>query len=262
MSPLQAVILAVVEGLTEYLPVSSTGHLIISSALMGINEQPFTKDYTVIVQFGAILSVLVLYWRKFLSGVSFYKKLIVGFLPAAILGLSVKSHIDALLGNVWVVAIALILGGVVLLVLDRIFDPKRESQDLDSLTYRQSALIGVFQCLAFVPGVSRAAATIVGGLSQKLSRRSAAEFSFYLAVPTLTGATCLKLMKVMKTIQPDQIDILLIGNLISFIVGILTIRMFIGYLVSKGLKMFGYYRIILGVSLLILLATGHSLKVL
>ncbi len=261
MSTLEAILLAVVEGFTEYLPISSTGHMIITSAFLGINEQSFTKDYTVIVQFGAILSVLVLYYRRFLSGAQFYKKLVVGFLPAAIIGLAVKNKIDALLGDVVVVAVALILGGFVLLFLDRIFKPeaKDETRSIEALTYAQVALIGMIQCVAFIPGVSRAAATIVGGLSQKLTRKDAAEFSFLLAVPTLTGATCLKLLKLWKTIEPSQVQILLVGNVVSFVVGILTIRFFVGYLARGGFKVFGYYRIALGIVILVLVGMGKSL---
>lgn len=265
MNILESVILAVVEGLTEYLPISSTGHLIITSAFMGINENPFTKDYTVIVQFGAILSVVVLYWRRFLSGAQFYKQLIVGFIPAAVIGLLVKNKIDGILGNVSVVAWALLLGGVFLLWIDRWERQKSENvparfRTLESLSYTQILLIGTIQCFAFIPGVSRAAATIVGGMFQGLDRKSAAEFSFLLAVPTLAGATCLKLLKILPQLQASHVQILLVGNVVSFVVGVITIRAFIGFLSQGGFKIFGIYRIALGAGILVAMAFGHTLK--
>lgn len=270
----QAILLAIVEGLTEYLPVSSTGHMIITSSLMGIAEDPFTKDFTVIVQFGAILSVLVLYWRRFLSTWAFYQKLFVAFLPAAVIGLLVKNKIDALLGDVTVVAVALIVGGFILIFVDRWFDRQEKrlashraddgtlEGSIDQLTHPQAAAIGLAQCMAFVPGISRSAASIIGGLSVKLTRKAAAEFSFFLAVPTLSAATALKLLKVYKTIEPGQITILLVGNLVAFIVGVITIKAFIGFLTRRGFFFFGVYRIIVGALILVLLATGHSLSVL
>lgn len=266
MNFIEAIILAVVEGLTEYLPISSTGHLIIASAFMGINEQAFTKDFTVIVQFGAILSVLVLYWRRFLTSFNFYLKLFVGFLPAAIVGLLVKDHIDAVLGDVKVVAIALIAGGIALLFIDRMF-AKQESDleqknegTIDNLTFVQAGLIGLVQCLAFIPGVSRSASSIIGGLSVKLTRKAAAEFSFFLAVPTLTAASGYKLLKVYQTIGNDQIPHIIVGNVVSFIVGAITIKAFVGFLTRRGFFYFGIYRIALGAILLVLMFTGHSLK--
>jgi undecaprenyl-diphosphatase len=266
MTTLQALILAVVEGLTEYLPVSSTGHLIITSSLMGISQESFTKDFTIIVQFGAILSVLFLYWKRFLTSLTLYYKLLVAFLPAAVVGLLVKDHIDLLLGNVYVVAVALIVGGVALLFVDRWFE-KQESRLIDSgkidqVSYGQALGIGMVQCLAFIPGVSRSAATIIGGLSMKLTRKSAAEFSFFLAVPTLTAATGLKLLKIYKTIEPEQISLIVLGNVVSFIVGAITIKAFLGFLTRRGFFAFGVYRIVVGAVILILLATGHDLQLL
>jgi undecaprenyl-diphosphatase len=268
MQSWHAIVLAIIEGLTEYLPVSSTGHMIITSALMGINESAFTKDFTVIVQFGAILSVLVLYWRRFLSSFEFYKKLFVAFLPAAIIGLAVKNKIDVLLGDVKVVAFSLIIGGVILLFVDRWFAKQEErlthakAGSIDGLTFAQSVAIGFCQCFAFIPGVSRSAASIVGGLSLKLTRKAAAEFSFFLAVPTLTAATGYKLLKIAKNIEPGQLSILLIGNLIAFVVGVITIKAFIGFLTRRGFFVFGVYRIILGAIILALLMSGHSISVL
>ncbi len=268
MTLLQALILAVVEGLTEYLPISSTGHLIITSWLMGINENPFVKDFTVIVQFGAILSVLVLYWRRFLTGVPFYTKLLIAFLPAAGLGFLLKSKIDLLLGDVRVVALALIVGGLALIGIDRVFakQEKRltetDSGHIESLTYVQAALIGMIQCLAFIPGVSRSASTIIGGLSVKLTRRAAAEFSFFLAVPTLTAATGYKLLKIVPTLTADQVPMLLIGNLVAFVVGCLAIKGFVGFLTRRGFFIFGVYRVLVGVAILLALAFGKEMRML
>lgn len=264
MTILQAIILAIVEGLTEYLPVSSTGHLILTSSFMGIANQPFTKDFTIIVQFGAILSVLVVYWRRFLASKEIYFKLLVAFLPAAVVGLLIKNKIDAILDNVTVVAVSLIVGGIALLFVDRIFKRTENSVATagDRVTYPQAAFIGLSQCLAFVPGVSRSAASIIGGLTMKLDRQAAAEFSFLLAVPTLTAATGFKLLKIYKTIEPSQISILLIGNAVAFVVGLLAIKGFIHFLTRRGFFIFGVYRIIVGVLILILLAAGHDLSVL
>ena len=265
MTLIQAVILAIVEGLTEYLPISSTGHLIVTSALMGIADQPFTKDFTVIVQFGAILSVLVVYWRRFIATREIYYKLFVAFLPAAVIGLAIKNKIDALLDNVTVVAVSLIFGGIALLFVDRLFKRTENGKTPNTgslVSYRQALLIGLSQCLAFIPGVSRSAASIVGGLSLKLTRQAAAEFSFLLAVPTLTAATAFKLLKVYKTIEPSQISVILVGNLIAFVVGLVAIKGFIHFLTRRGFFLFGIYRIIVGLVILILIATGHDLRVL
>jgi undecaprenyl-diphosphatase len=260
------IILSIVEGLTEYLPISSTGHMIVVSSLMGISENQFTKDFTVIVQFGAILAVLVLYWKRFLTSWSFYQKLFVAVLPAGVIGIILKDKIDLLLGDVRIVAWAFIIGGVVLLFIDRVFAKQEAALELNSdgkieqLTYLQSLLIGLAQCAAFIPGVSRSAASIIGGLGVKMTRKAAAEFSFFMAVPTLGGATLLKVLKIYKNIQPDQISLLLIGNVIAFIVGGLTIKTFITYLTKRGFFFFGVYRILVGAFILIMLAAGHQFE--
>ncbi|MES2965118.1 MAG: undecaprenyl-diphosphate phosphatase [Bdellovibrionota bacterium] len=268
MTLIQAIILAVVEGLTEYLPISSTGHMIITSWIMGIEENDFVKNFEVIVQFGAILSVLSLYWRRFLVDWSFYLKLLTAFIPTAVLGFLVKNKIDAILGDVRVVAWALLIGGVILIVVDKYFakqsaetEGRDEKAELDSLTYVQAAILGVIQCVAFIPGVSRSAATIVGGLGMKLSRKAAAEFSFFLAVPTLTAASAYKLLKILPTIEPDQIPMLVIGNVVSFVVGAITIKAFVGYLSRRGFFAFGVYRIVVGLILLALLMSGQELHI-
>jgi undecaprenyl-diphosphatase len=237
---------------------------------MGIAENQFTKDFTVIVQFGAILSVLVLYWRRFIQEWSLYLKLLAGFIPVAIIGFALKSRIDALLDNVAVVAVALIVGGIVLIFVDRWFE-KQEKQlaasgggGIETLSMKQAAAIGLMQCLALIPGVSRSAASIIGGLAAKLNRQAAAEFSFLLAVPTLTAASCYKLLKILKTqqtLEPDQLSAILTGNVVSFIVGMITIKAFVGFLTRRGFFAFGVYRIALGAILLALIASGHKISV-
>lgn len=258
MSFIEVLILSIVEGLTEFLPVSSTGHLIITSSLFGINEDQFVKSFNIIIQTGAIAAVLVLYWRRFLSSVSFYQKLILAFLPAAVIGLAVKNKIDAVLGNVTVVAVALILGGLVLIWSDRFFEKRsKPTKGIDGLSVRDCLILGFLQCFAFIPGVSRAAATILAGLSVGLDKKSATEFSFFLAVPTLTGASFIKALPLVKTIQPDQIGHLLAGIFLSFIVAICAIKFFINVVSKFGFKMFGYYRILLGLAILALIWTGQ-----
>jgi len=261
MSWVDAIILAVVEGLTEYLPISSTGHMIVVSAFRGINEEGFVKAYTIIVQFGAIASVLVLYWRQFLMGPGFYKKLFVAFLPAAVLGLLVKNYIDRLLGDVIVVAWALLVGGVILMFVDSLFERRRKSLKAtgdvhthwSNMSLVSAVKIGFIQCFAFIPGVSRAASTIIGGLFVGLNRQQAAEFSFLLAVPTLTGASFVKMLKVLPSIDSSQWKILLVGNVISFLVGLVSVKTFIQLLSRYGFFWFGVYRVILGILVLYLI---------
>lgn len=262
MTFIQALILAFVEGLTEYLPISSTGHIILTSWAMGINQHEFVKDYTVMVQFGAILAVLVLYWRRFALNVKIYPQVLVAFIPAAIVGLAVKKQIDRLLGSVWVVGWAILIGGILLVLTDHwIRHLKVKVTEVEQLPVRSALKIGIFQLLAFFPGVSRSAASIWGGLHQGLSLRAATEFSFFLAVPTLTGASFLKLLKAWKTLEAGQVQILIWGNLVSFVVGALAIKYFVALLGRYGLKYFGYYRVVLGVVVLTLLALGHDVKV-
>lgn len=263
MSLLHAIILAIVEGLTEYLPVSSTGHIILASAFLGINENEFVKDYTVIVQFGAILSVVALYWRDLLRSFDLYKKLLIAFLPAAIIGFTLKDPIQSLLGSVTVVAVSLLVGGFFLLFIDRWLEKKSKTEQIqstDKISNLDSLIIGLIQCAALVPGVSRSASTIVGGLIRNLDRKTAAEFSFLLAVPTLGAATAYKLLKIAPQITSDDIKVIVIGNIISFIVGAITMKTFVKYLSRYGFKVFGYYRIAVGSIILILLALGFELK--
>lgn len=252
----QILLLSFIEGLTEFLPVSSTGHLILTSAFMGINEEGFIKSFNIIIQFGAILSVLVLYWKRFLPDLEFYKKLVIAFLPAAVIGLAVKNHIEAVLGSVQVVAWALIVGGFALIWTDRYFKDHPGNKKIERMSWLDCLKLGLLQCFAFIPGVSRSAATIVGGLYLGLSRKEAAEFSFFLAVPTLAGATLVKTLGILPTLEASHWQILVAGMVLSFLFALIAIRFFIGIVSRFGFKHFGFYRIVLGVFILILVARG------
>ena len=223
MTLYQAILLAVIEGLTEYLPVSSTGHMILGSSLMGIQSDNFVKLFTVAIQLGAILSVIVLYFKRFFQTIGFYFKLLVAFIPAVVFGLLFSDKIDQLLESPLVVAISLLVGGLVLLFVDQLFN-NGDINNTDDITYGTAFKIGLFQCISMIPGVSRSASTIVGGMSQKLSRKTAAEFSFFLAVPTMFGATAKKLFDFYQdgfVISQEQVNLLIIGNLVAFIVAML-----------------------------------------
>ncbi len=262
MNLLQAIVLAIIEGITEFLPVSSTGHMIIGSSAMHIASEPFVKVFTVAIQFGAILSVLVLYWRRFMQQFSFYLKLLVAFLPAVFFGLLFKKQIDGLLENIVVVAVALIAGGIVFLLLDKIFARLREKEtSVDDVTLPKALRIGLFQVMAMVPGVSRSAATIIGGMTQGLSPITAAEFSFFLAVPTMFAATCKSLLDFVQdeggSFTSQELTLLAVGNIVAFVVAMIAIRTFIGYLTRYGFRMFGYYRIVAGVIILVCWKLGY-----
>lgn len=255
MNYIQAVVLAIVEGITEFLPVSSTGHMIIASSFFGIANQDFTKLFTVVIQLGAILSVVVLYFKRFFQTLDFYFKLAVAFIPAVVFGLLFSKKIDALLENPVTVAVSLVLGGIILLKVDDWFADKEETQETEKISYTTALKIGLFQCLAMIPGVSRSGASIIGGMSQKLSRKTAAEFSFFLAVPTMLGATVKKCYDYYKdgfVLSNEQINLLIIGNVVGFIVAMFAIKTFIDFLSKNGFKMFGYYRIIAGLVTLII----------
>ena len=263
MTLFQTIIIAIVEGLTEFLPVSSTGHMIIAQGILGVKSDDFVKFFTICIQFGAILSVLVLYWKRFFQSINFYYKLLIAFIPAAVIGLLAGDFIDSLLENVWVVSIMLVLGGVFMLFCDKWFNHPEEDQ---TITYKKSFKIGLFQCIAMIPGVSRSMATIVGGMSQKLSRKTAAEFSFFLAVPTMLAATGYKLLKaIMKEggleMLKSNIPTLIIGNVVAFIVAMIAIKFFITFLTKYGFKAFGYYRIVAGMAIIILMMLGFDLSV-
>lgn len=286
MTTLEAAILAVVEGITEFLPISSTGHLILTNAMLGIDpENKFAKLFIINIQFGAILSVLFLYWKRFFQVINFYYKLFVAFIPAAVFGFLLNDYIDSLLESVTTVAISMVLGGIVLVLADKIFakniaDAKDDADyekvnEINELgietheerlkkfpiNYKQSLIIGFFQVVAMIPGVSRAAATTLGGLQQGLNMKRAAEFSFFLAVPTIAAAAGYKLFKSYHFIKGTDMGLLLLGNLIAFVVAIFAIRFFIGLITRYGLKFFGWYRIIVGSVILILLLMGKSLHV-
>lgn len=263
MSVLEAIIIAIVEGLTEFLPVSSTGHMIIVQKLLGMESSEFVKAFTVNIQFGAILSVIVLYWKRFFQSIDFYRTLIIAFLPAAVIGFLASDAIDSLLENVFVVALMLVIGGVFMLFVDKWFNKPEQNQEM---TWKRALKIGFFQCIAMIPGVSRSMATIVGGMTTGLSRKSAAEFSFFLAVPTMAAASGYKLMKLFT--NPDGVSMLtenlttlLIGNAVAFVVALAAIKLFIDYLTKYGFKIFGYYRIVVGLIILGMLALGVDLSV-
>lgn len=287
MSIFQTIVIAIVEGLTEFLPVSSTGHMIITQALLGVDSTAFVKAFTVNIQFGAILSVVVLYWKRFFKmnklpenyaqnkiglkrtwsvfsfRFDFYVKLFVAFLPAAVIGFLAGDYIDLLLENVTVVAVMLLLGGVFMLFIDKIFNKTIDNQEI---SYKRAWLIGFFQCIAMIPGVSRSMATIVGGLSSKLNRKNAAEFSFFLAVPTMAAASGYTLLKLVRNpatanLLTDNLGTLLLGNLVAFLVAIAAIKFFIGFLTKYGFKAFGWYRILVGGGIIALLLLDIPLTI-
>lgn len=280
LSTLEVIIIAIVEGLTEFLPVSSTGHMIITQNLLGIESTEFVKAFTVIIQFGAILSVVWLYWKRFFrlnhtpvpAGTSalkrflhkfdFYWKLLVAFVPAAVLGFLFSDKVDEMLESVTVVAVMLVIGGVFMLFCVKIFS--KNSEDT-VLTEKKAFNIGLFQCIAMIPGVSRSMATIVGGMAQKMTRKAAAEFSFFLAVPTMFAATVYKMLKLFldggTEIIMNNLPALIIGNVVAFVVALLAIKFFISFVTKYGFKAFGWYRIIVGGIILLLLLTGHNLEV-
>lgn len=272
MTLIQTIIIAIVEGLTEFLPVSSTGHMIITQNLLGVQQgDPFVHAFTFIIQFGAILSVVCLYWKHFfqmrnyeesVDKMKFYGLLIVGVLPAVVIGLAAKKSglLDWLLDSVVVVAAMLVIGGVFMLFCDRIFNKGSENNQVD---WKRAFLIGCWQCLSVIPGTSRSMATIVGGMQQKLTRKRAAEFSFFLAVPTMAGATLLDLIDMFKEgttwATSNNIMLLIVGCVIAFVVAMLAMKWFVGFLTKYGFRAFGWYRIIIGAVILLMLATGHSL---
>lgn len=281
MNLIETIIIAIVEGLTEFLPVSSTGHMIIAQNVLGIESTDFVKAFTVIIQFGAILSVVCLYWKRFfrlnatpapegagpvqrlLHRYDFYWKLLVGFIPAAVLGLLLSDVIDSMLENVTVVAVMLVAGGIFMLWVDRLFNSPRAD---DNVSARRALFIGLFQCIAMIPGVSRSMATIVGGMANRLTRKAAAEFSFFLAVPTMFAATAYKMLKLFM--EPDGLNLvadnmttLVVGNAVAFVVALLAIKFFISFVTRYGFRLFGYYRIVVGGAILILMALGYNLEI-
>ena len=264
MTHIQTILIAIVEGLTEFLPVSSTGHMIIAQKILMIPSTDFVKEFTVNIQFGAILSVVVLYWGRFFQTWDFYWKLLIAVTPALVIGFLLHEKIDALLENVNVVATMLVIGGVLMLFVDKWFNHAQEDQTMD---WERSLKIGFYQCIAMIPGVSRSMATIVGGMSTKLTRKNAAEFSFFLAVPTMAAASGYKLLKMVKDPQTasmlsDNLVTLLIGNLVAFVVALVAIKFFINFLTKHGFKAFGYYRIVVGLIIIIMSLLGYDLSIL
>lgn len=273
MDLFQTIIIAIVEGLTEFLPVSSTGHMIIVQSLLGVESTPFVKAFTIIIQFGAILSVVCIYWRRFFTITNkkeggrgllkFYGKLVIGVLPAVVLGFLFNDFIENNLGNVRLVAWMLMLVGIFMCFCNKIFGNRQEGSEL---TNKRSFIIGLFQCISMIPGVSRSFATILGGMAQKMTRKEAAEFSFFLAVPTMFGATCLELFKMLKGGEMSIINegnnllMLIVGCVVSYVVAILAIKFFISFLTKYGFTAFGIYRIVVGGVILLLLHYGYSLQ--
>ena len=270
MSLVDAIILAIVEGLTEFLPISSTGHMIVTSYLLGIHKDEFTKLYEVSIQFGAILAVVVLYWRKFFEfrRWQFYVKLFVGVWPALLLGYLFSDKIDALLESPTTVAITMLVGGIVLLFIDRLFKNQTIESD-DQITFPKAFLVGCWQVLAMIPGVSRSAASIIGGMQQKFTRNLAAEFSFFLAVPTMLAASCYTIFlkewdngylkrKGYEIIMENSQNLtsFIVGNIVAFVVAMIAIKFFINYLKIYGFRAFGFYRIIAGIILLAIILSG------
>ena len=286
MTLLQTIIIAIVEGLTEFLPVSSTGHMLIAENLLGVQNSDFVRAFTVIIQFGAILSVVVLYWNRFFRlnhtpvpagstswqrlkhKFSFYWLLLVAFVPTAVIGFVIKKPVvDRLLNPevaIWVVPVMLVLGGIFMLFCDAIFNKGRDENEV---TEKRAFRIGVIQCVSMIPGVSRSMATIVGGMSQKLTRKRAAEFSFFLAVPTMAAATGLDLLELFvgneavggSWATTENLILLLVGCVVAFAVALLAMKWFVSFLTKYGFKLFGWYRIVVGIVILLLLLTGHSL---
>lgn len=280
MGIFETIVIAIVEGLTEFLPVSSTGHMIIAQHVLGVESTEFVKAFTFIIQFGAILSVVILYWKRFfqlnhstppqnatafgrfLHKFDFYWKLFIAFIPAAVFGLLFSDAIDAMLERVEVVAIMLVIGGIFMLYCDKIFGAGSEQ---NKLTEKRAFMVGLYQCISMIPGVSRSMATIVGGMSQGLTRKAAAEFSFFLAVPTMFGATLYKMYKLFSEggteLIMNNLTTLIIGNIVAFIVALLAIKFFISFVTKHGFKAFGWYRIIVGGIILAMLLAGQNLTI-
>jgi len=262
MNIIHVIVLAIIEGLTEFLPISSTGHMVLASSLMGIGDDEFVKIFEVAIQLGAILAVVVLFWRKFFDFKrwQFYLKLVIAVIPALVFGKLLNDFIDEKLGNPLFIAFVMLGGGVVLLFVDKWF-LKPEITDENKIDNKKAFTIGLYQVLAIaLPGLSRSAATIIGGMQQKLSRKAAAEFSFFLAVPTMMAATGYKLLKGYKLIDASAIKYLLIGNVVAFIVALIAIKTFITFLEKRGFKLFGWYRIALGILIIALYYGGVAFK--
>ncbi|EID34154.1 MULTISPECIES: undecaprenyl-diphosphate phosphatase [Prevotella] len=283
MTLIQTIIISIVEGLTEFLPVSSTGHMIITQHLLGVSQgSPFVHAFTFIIQFGAILSVVCLYWKRFfhidrtpvpadvenpflrfIHPLRFYWLLFVGVLPAVVIGLAAKKSglLDWLLDSIWAVAIMLVVGGIFMLFCDKVFNKGREENKVNE---KRAFNIGLWQCLSVIPGTSRSMATIVGGMANGLTRKRAAEYSFFLAVPTMAGATLLDLLDILKEdatwVNTHDLLMLAVGCVVSFVVALLAMKWFVSFLTKYGFKVFGWYRIIIGIIIIVMLLSGISLN--
>ena len=283
MTLIQTIIISIVEGLTEFLPVSSTGHMIITQHLLGVSQgSPFVHAFTFIIQFGAILSVVCLYWKRFfhidrtpvpadvenpflrfIHPLRFYWLLFVGVLPAVVIGLAAKKSglLDWLLDSIWAVAIMLVVGGIFMLFCDKIFNKGKEENKVNE---KRAFNIGLWQCLSVIPGTSRSMATIVGGMANGLTRKRAAEYSFFLAVPTMAGATLLDLLDILKEdatwVNTHDLIMLAVGCVVSFVVALLAMKWFVNFLTKYGFKVFGWYRIIIGIIIIVMLLSGISLN--
>ena len=262
MTLFQSIIIAIVEGITEFLPISSTAHMKFANPFLGIASTPFVDLFEIVIQLAAIASVVVVYYKKFFDfkHFSFYLKLIVAVIPALVFGALLKKHIDAALGNLYVIAIVMVAGGVVLLFIDKFFTGN-ESQSQE-MSYKKSFIVGCFQVLSILfPGLSRSAATIIGGMSQKLTKKTAAEFSFFLAVPTMLAASAKSTLDVYKSspevFNNDNLFTLLIGGLVAFVVALLSVKFFINFIQKRGFALFGWYRIVLGITIITLLYTKY-----
>lgn len=261
MSYIQAFIIAIIEGLTEFLPVSSTGHMILASSLMKVNDPRFTETFEIVIQLGAIMAVLLLYIKRFFVGINIYIKLFIAFLPTGVIGILAYKAIKQYLFNPYTVSVSLIVGGIILLLLDKWSEEKKSVyKEIEDISYLDALKIGLIQCVSMIPGVSRAAATIFGGIFSGFNRQQAAEFSFLLAIPTMFAASGYDLLKEKDNIHKDDIAILLFGGAIAFIVAVIAVKAFVTFLNKNGFKYFGYYRIALGVIFLAYaLSTGLTL---
>jgi len=254
MSLLQSIIIAIIEGVTEFLPVSSTGHMILASSLMKIHEVDFVKTFEISIQLGAIMAIVMMYARRFLQGISIYLKLGIAFLPTAIIGFIAYSFIKTYLFNPVIVAVSLIFGGIILILIDKkVVGQKSQTDVLENITYKNAFFIGLIQCFSMIPGVSRAAATIIGGVFNGLDKKQATEFSFLLAVPTMFAATGYDLLKTPVLFTKHEIFLLAVGFIIAMITAWIAVKIFIKIVENYGFKYFGYYRIIIGIIFLIIL---------
>jgi undecaprenyl-diphosphatase len=260
MNTIHAIIIAIIEGITEFLPISSTAHMKFANPILGIEKTPFVDLFEIVIQLAAIASVIVVYYKKFFDfkHYSFYLKLIVAVIPALLFGALLKKYIESALGNLWVISIVMVAGGIILLFIDKLFDNK--DTDTADISYKKASIVGLFQVLSIIfPGLSRSAATIIGGMSQKLSKKSAAEFSFFLAVPTMLAASAKSTLDVYQespsVFSNDNLMILFIGSIVAFIVALASVRFFINFIQKKGFALFGWYRIVLGLTILCLLLT-------